>query len=283
MTDVRSQLGKRTLVMGILNVTPDSFSDGGRFLQYTSALEHGRRLIAEGADILDIGGESTRPGAAPVSLADELRRVVPVIHALRQKFPTIPISIDTCKAAIAEAALAAGASIVNEISALRFDPQMVEVIARARVPVVLMHMQGEPRTMQQNPTYVDVVAEIKEFLRERIAFAQAHGIEQIIVDPGIGFGKRVEHNIEILRRLAELKELGCPILMGTSRKFFIGRLGTPHAEPLPISERLAGTIASNVVAVLNGAQIVRVHDVAAMKKALAITDAVRYGLEPLPT
>jgi dihydropteroate synthase len=172
--------------------------------------------------------------------------------------------------------LEAGANIVNDISALRFDPRMVTVVARARVPVVIMHMLGEPRTMQQNPVYTDVVREIKEFLAERIAFARAHGIERILIDPGIGFGKTVEHNVEILRRLGELRGLGCPLLIGTSRKSFIGRLGSMTAEPLPIHERLEGTIASTVIAVLNGAQIVRVHDVAPMKRALAIVDAVRY-------
>jgi dihydropteroate synthase len=275
MTDVLSALGKRTLVMGILNVTPDSFSDGGQFFALEQAVEHARRLIAEGADILDIGGESSRPGAQPVPEEEELRRVIPVIRALRKE-SAVPISIDTYKAAVAEAALEAGADIVNDISALRFDPQMMKVVAQACVPVVLMHMQGEPRTMQQNPVYTDVVREIKEFLAERIAFARAHGIERILIDPGIGFGKTVEHNIEILRRLGELRGLGCPLLIGTSRKSFIGRLGSTTAEPLPIHERLEGTIASTVIAVLNGAQIVRVHDVAPMKRALAIVDAVRY-------
>ncbi|MCI2430591.1 dihydropteroate synthase [Candidatus Acetothermia bacterium] len=279
MTDVLSELGKRTLVMGILNVTPDSFSDGGRFYSLPEALAHARRLIAEGADIIDIGGESTRPGAQPVSSDEELRRVVPVVRAVHQEFPHIPISIDTCKATVAEAALEAGATILNEISALRFDLQMAKVAAQARVPVVLMHMKGEPRTMQQNPIYSDVVTEIKEFLRERMAFARAQGIEQIWLDPGIGFGKRVAHNIEILRGLGELRELSCPILIGTSRKFFVGRLGATRSEPLPVTERLEGTIASNIIAVLNGAQIVRVHDVASMKRALAIADAVRYGWE----
>lgn len=280
MTDVLSDLGRRTLVMGILNVTPDSFSDGGRFFSLESAVAHARQLIREGADIIDVGGESTRPGAEPVPAEEELRRVLPVIRAIRKEF-SVPISIDTYKAIVAEAALAAGANIVNDISALRFDPQMVEVVAHARVPVVLMHMLGTPQTMQQNPVYTDVVREIKEFLGERIAFARAHGIREIIIDPGIGFGKTVAHNVEILRRLSELKDLGCPILIGTSRKSFIGKLGGTEENPLPISERLEGTIASNVIAVLHGAQIVRVHDVAAMKRALAIVDAVCYaGREP---
>jgi dihydropteroate synthase len=275
MTDVLSALGKRTLVMGILNVTPDSFSDGGQFFALERAVEHARRLIAEGADILDIGGESSRPGAQPVPEEEELRRVVPVIRAIRTE-SAVPISIDTYKAAVAEAALEAGANIVNDISALRFDPQMVTAVAHARVPVVLMHMLGEPRTMQQNPVYTDVVREIKEFLAERIVFARAHGIERILIDPGIGFGKTVAHNVEIIRRLSELKELHCPLLIGTSRKSFIGRLCGTDESPLPPSERLEGTIASTMIAVWNGAQIVRVHDVAPMKRALAIVDAVRY-------
>ncbi len=277
MTDVLSALGRRTLVMGILNVTPDSFSDGGQFFSLESALERARQLIREGADILDIGGESSRPGAQPVPAEEELRRVIPVIRAIRAE-SNVPISVDTYKASVAEAALEAGANMVNDISALRFDPQMVSVVARARVPVVLMHMQGEPRTMQQNPVYTDVVREIKEFLAERIAFAVACGVkrERILIDPGIGFGKTVAHNIEILRRLGELTELHCPIVIGTSRKSFIGWLGGTGAEPLPVDKRLEGTIASNVIAVLNGAQVVRVHDVAPLKRALAIVDAVRY-------
>jgi len=275
MTDVLSALGKRTLVMGILNVTPDSFSDGGQFFSLESAAERARQLIAEGADILDIGGESSRPGAQPVSEEEELRRVVPVIRAIRNE-SSVHISVDTYKASVAEAALEAGANIINDISALRFDPQMVQVVAHARVPIVLMHMLGDPRTMQQNPVYTDVVRDIKEFLAERVAFAREHGIEKIIIDPGIGFGKTVAHNVEILRRLSELTELQCPILIGTSRKSFVGRLGSTTSEPLPIDKRLEGTIASTVIAVLNGAQIVRVHDVAPMKRALAIVDAMRY-------
>lgn len=280
MTDVLAHVGKRTLIMGILNVTPDSFSDGGRFFEVARALEQARRLVAEGADIIDIGGESTRPGAQAVSGEEELRRVVPVIQAIRREL-SVPISIDTYKAKVAEAALSVGANMVNDISALRFDGQMADLVAHAGVPVILMHMQGEPRTMQANPVYRDVVGDIKEFFAERIKCSLTHGIakQHILIDPGIGFGKRVEHNIEILRRLGEFQELGCPLVIGTSRKFFIGRLGRSHAEPLPVHERLEGTIASNAIAVLHGAQVVRVHDVGAMKKALAIIDAVRYGLE----
>jgi dihydropteroate synthase len=280
MTDVLAHAGKRTLIMGILNVTPDSFSDGGVFFEGARALEQARRLVAEGADIIDIGGESTRPGAQAVSAEEELRRVVPVIRAIRREL-SVPISIDTYKAKVAEAALSVGANMVNDISALRFDGQMADLVARAGVPVILMHMQGEPRTMQANPVYGDVVEDIKEFFAERIEFSLTHGIakQHILIDPGIGFGKRVEHNIEILRRLGEFQKFDCPLVIGTSRKFFIGRLGRPHAEPLPVHERLEGTIASNAIAVLHGAQVVRVHDVGAMKKALAIIDAVRYGLE----
>lgn len=264
--------------MGIVNVTPDSFSDGGCFFEFEKALEQARQLAREGADILDIGGESTRPGAEPVPLEEELRRVIPVIRVIRQEC-SVPISIDTYKSKVAEAALAAGANIVNDISALRFDGKMADLVAEARVPVVLMHMLGEPKTMQTNPVYRDVVFEIKEFLRARMEFAQSRGVdrEKIIIDPGIGFGKRVEHNLEILRRLSQFQELGCPILIGTSRKSFLGWLGGSGAEPLPVNERFEGTIASNVIAVLNGAQIVRVHEVAPIKKALVIADAVRYG------
>jgi dihydropteroate synthase len=273
MTDVLKELRHRTLVMGILNVTPDSFSDGGLYLKPEQAVARARELIREGADILDIGGESTRPGAESVSCDEELRRVIPVIQGIRQESP-IPISIDTYKSEVAEAALQAGAQIINDISALRFDERMKPLAAEARVPVILMHMQGEPRTMQQNPVYCDVMGEIIRFLRERLEVAVQAGIDEqkIWVDPGIGFGKRVEHNLEILRRLRELEILQKPIVVGTSRKFFLGALeGDP---PLPPPDRLEGTIASNVIAVMHGAQIVRVHDVKAMKRALRIVDAV---------
>jgi dihydropteroate synthase len=273
MTDVLSKIGHQTLVMGILNVTPDSFSDGGRFFDTEKAAEHAQRLIREGADILDIGGESTRPGSDPITLKEELRRVIPVIKRVRQ-MSKIPISIDTYRAETAEAALSAGADIINDISALRFDPRMKGLAARAKVPIILMHMLGEPKTMQQNPIYHDVMGDIIQFLRERIDTAVRAGIDeqQIWVDPGIGFGKKIEHNIEILRRLRELKILQKPILLGTSRKFFLGALAGDPA--LPPHDRLEGTIASNVISVLNGADIVRVHDVRAMKRALRITDAV---------
>ncbi len=273
-TEILKQLGSRTLIMGILNVTPDSFSDGGRYLGLESAVAHARRMSEEGADLIDIGGESTRPGADPVPLEEELKRVIPVLKAVRAELPHLCISIDTYKARVAEEAIAAGADMINDISALRFDPSMAQVAAEADVPVVLMHMLGTPKTMQHNPTYQDVVAEIVEFLRERIAWAVEHGIseENIIVDPGIGFGKRPEHNTEILRRLTELKVLRRPILLGTSRKSFLGAL-----TRRPVEKRLEETIASVVVGVLHGADIVRVHDVEAVKYALRVADAIQYA------
>lgn len=261
--------------MGILNVTPDSFSDGGLYLSVEAAVAHAKRLAEEGADILDIGGESTRPGAEPVPLEEELKRVIPVVQAVRGELPEICISVDTYKARVAEEALAAGADMINDVSALRFDPHMAEVVAQAGAPVVLMHMLGTPKTMQQNPTYRDVVAEIVDFLRERIIYAIGQGISEgnIIVDPGIGFGKRPEHNLEILRRLSEFKVLGRPILLGTSRKSFLGAL-----TKRPVEKRLEETISSVVIGTLQGADIVRVHDIGPIKQALMVADAIRYHL-----
>lgn len=269
------QLGSRTLIMGVLNVTPDSFSDGGRYTSVEAAAAHASRLAEEGADIIDIGGESTRPGADPVSLEEELRRVIPVVEAVRAELPEICISVDTYKAKVAEEALRAGADMINDVSALRFDPDMVRVAAEAGAPIVLMHMLGTPKTMQQDPTYDDVVGEISAFLGERISWAVSQGIERerIIIDPGIGFGKRPEHNTEILRRLGELKALGRPILLGTSRKSFLGAL-----TKRPVEERLEETIASVVIGALHGADIVRVHDVGAVKYALTVADAIRRTL-----
>lgn len=271
--DILNALGQRTLIMGILNVTPDSFADGGRFFKLTDAVTHAKQMAADGADLIDIGGESTRPGAEPVPVDEELRRVIPVIKAIRQELD-IPISIDAYKAEVAEQALEAGANLVNDISALRFDEQMKEVVAKYKVPVVLMHMRGTPKTMQQNPTYKDVVKEIMAFLRERIEAAASAGIarENIIVDPGIGFGKLGWHNLEILRRLAEFRALGCPILVGTSRKAFIGQILKTE-----VSERLEGTIASVIISVMHGADIVRVHDVKEVKRAVEIADAIKYS------
>jgi dihydropteroate synthase len=260
-------------VMGIVNVTPDSFSDGGEFLDPQRAIAHGRELAAEGADILDIGGESTRPGAEGVTAEEELARVGPVVDALSDDDGP-SVSIDTSKLAVAEAALSAGATMVNDVTALRGDPELAGLCAERRCEVVLMHMLGEPRTMQENPVYEDVVDDVKAFLAERIEFAISQGIEKerIWIDPGIGFGKNVEHNLELHRRLGELTDLGRPIAFGSSRKSFIGKL--TGAE---VDRRLGGTIASNVIAYANGASMLRVHDVAPIRQALSVVDAI---LEP---
>ena len=258
----------RFRVMGVVNVTPDSFSDGGEFLDPAAAIAHGRRLAAEGADILDIGGESTRPGAAPVDADEELRRVLPVIEALADD--DAQISIDTTKVEVASRAIDAGASIVNDVSAFRFAPELAGVVADAGAECCLMHMLGEPRTMQDDPRYDDVVADVKAFLEERMAFATAAGVreERIWLDPGIGFGKTLEHNLELLRRLDEIVALGRPVVVGTSRKSFLGRLtGRPEKERLP------GTIATNVLALERGARVFRVHDVAEVVEALTVTAA----------
>jgi dihydropteroate synthase len=263
----------RPLVMGILNVTPDSFSDGGKFQTFESAKDRALQIRDEGADILDIGGESTRPGSSPVTPTEEIRRVIPVIEAVRPEL-RIPISVDTTSAATARAALDAGADIVNDISALRFDPEMAQVVAEHKVPVVLMHMLGSPKDMQVSPNYVDCIKEIMDFFRERIDFAVNQGIDRskIIIDPGIGFGKRLSDNIEILTNLSEFTKLGLPILIGTSRKSFIGMLSGLDNEA---SERIGGSIGSMVAAVLNGANIVRVHDVKESVEALKVVAAVR--------
>jgi dihydropteroate synthase len=261
------------LVMGILNVTPDSFSDGGKFLSADKAIAHALELQQQGADMIDIGGESTRPGAAPVTLEEELARVIPVIQALRKK-SSIPISIDTYKAEVARQAVAAGADIINDVSAFRFDPDMVVVAARGGVPVILMHMLGKPRDMQVKPEYRDCVREIGEFFEERITSAQAAGIvrEKIILDPGIGFGKRIQDNLDILRRCREFTRFGRPLLVGASRKSFIAQVPGGAGEP---SNRIGGSIAAAIMAVANGASIVRVHDVAATVEALHIWRAIQ--------
>jgi dihydropteroate synthase len=257
------------VIMGVVNVTPDSFSDGGLFLDADAAVEHGRRLAAEGAAILDVGGESTRPGAEPVAEEEELRRVLPVVERLAGGGARI--SIDTTKSAVARAALDAGADIVNDVSALRFDPELAGVIAGSGADCCLMHMLGEPRTMQQDPRYEDVVSEVKAFLEERLAFATAAGIaeERVWLDPGIGFGKTVEHNLELLRRLDEIVAIGRPVAVGTSRKSFLGKLAGGRDE----GERLPGTIATNVLALERGATVFRVHDVAQNADALAVAAA----------
>jgi dihydropteroate synthase len=256
-------------IMGIVNVTPDSFSDGGEFLDPERAIAHGWELVEEGADILDVGGESTRPGARDVDAGEELLRVQPVIEALASG--DTPISIDTSKAVVAETALDAGATMVNDVTALRADPDLPAVCAETGCEVVLMHMLGDPRTMQEDPTYDDVVDDVKAYLAGRIEFAIAQGIEEkrIWIDPGIGFGKTVEHNLELHRRLGELTELGRPIAFGSSRKSFIGKL-----TGAAVDQRLGGTIASNVIAYANGASMLRVHDVGPMRQALTVAEAI---------
>lgn len=266
----------RPLVMGILNLTPDSFSDGGSAPTLDDALRVAQRLVAEGADLIDVGGESSRPGAQPVSEAEERRRVVPVVRAIRQRF-AVPLTVDTVKAAVAAEALGAGADGVNDISALRDDPEMLEVVAQAGCPLVLMHRAGTPQRHYQDFSYDDVVAEVKRFFAERIAFAQAAGIEPgcLILDPGIGFGKRAVHNCQLLHRLNEFSSLGHPLLVGTSRKSFIGKL-----LGVPVEARLPSTIASTLIAVQRGASVVRVHDVAQVRQALMMAHTIERGPWP---
>jgi dihydropteroate synthase len=259
----------RYTLMGVVNVTPDSFSDGGLFLESEAAIEHGLRLADEGAAILDVGGESTRPGAEPVPEQEELERVMPVVEALAGAGRRV--SIDTTKVGVARAALAAGATIVNDVSAFRTSPEMAGLVAGEEAACCLMHMLGEPRTMQVDPHYDDVVGEVKAFLEERLAFAVAEGVpeERVWLDPGIGFGKTVEHNLELLRRLDEIVAIGRPVVVGTSRKSFLGKL----AGGRPEGQRLPGTIATNVMALERGASIFRVHDVAPVADALAVAAA----------
>ncbi len=266
MTDFR--------VMGVINVTPDSFSDGGMYLDAAAAIEHGLELEAAGAAVLDVGGESTRPGADPVGAEVELARVLPVVEGLIAAGSRTQISVDTSKAAVAAACLAAGATLVNDVTALRADPEMAAVVARAGADCCLMHMLGDPRTMQDDPRYGDVVGDVKAFLEERIAFAVSAGVapHRIIIDPGIGFGKTAAHNLELLRRLDELVAVGPPVMIGTSRKSFLGRL-----TGRPVDQRLAGTIATMVLAYERGAQLFRVHDVAPVHDALTVTAATVRG------
>lgn len=256
-------------LMGIVNVTPDSFSDGGLYLDAGAATRHGEELVRDGADLLDVGGESTRPGAEPVGAEEELRRVIPVIEGLAGG--TAEISIDTSKAAVAEAALEAGATIVNDVTALRGDPEIGALCAERGAGLVLMHMRGEPRTMQESPEYEDVVDDVKAFLAERLEAAVGAGVEEerIWLDPGIGFGKALEHNLELLRRLGELRELGRPLVVGASRKSFIAKI-----DGSPVGERLGGTIAASVLAAAEGAAVLRVHDVAEAAQALKLATAV---------
>ena len=266
-------------IMGVLNVTPDSFSDGGEWFDADAAVAHAAEMTADGADILDVGGESTRPYAEPVSEPEELRRVVPVLERVRDLGAAL--SIDTSKRAVAEAALDAGATIVNDVTAFRAEPDIAGLVADRGVECCLMHMLGEPRTMQVDPRYDDVVSDVKAFLEERMAFAIGEGVaeERIWLDPGIGFGKTIDHNLELLRRLDELVALGRPLVIGTSRKSFLGRITGREVA----AERVAGTVATNVLALERGATVFRVHDVRASRDGLLVADATLRGTWPQTT
>jgi len=269
-------LSARTHIMGVLNITPDSFSDGGRYLDPDRAVEYGLRMVEDGADIIDIGGESTRPkgnayglGAETVSVDEELKRTIPVIRELAAR-TTVPISIDTYKASVAARGIEAGAVIVNDISGFGFDDAMASTVGLNKATAVLMHIKGTPATMQTNPVYKDLLGEVKSYLSSAVTRAKDAGVLQVVVDPGIGFGKTVSHNLELIKRLSEFNDLGCPILIGPSRKSFLGAI-----LDLPVEERLEGTLAACVVSILNGAHIIRVHDVKAAKRAATIADAIR--------
>jgi dihydropteroate synthase len=269
------KLGKQTLLMGVLNVTPDSFSDGGLFLDREKAIAQGLKMVEEGADLIDIGGESTKPGSKPLGLEEELRRVIPVIEALVKEVD-VPISIDTYKSTVAKKAIEAGAKMINDISGLNFDPDLAQVAAKEDVPLVLMHIRGTPETMQKDVHYESLFSEILQYLRESIQRAESAGLDpgQIIIDPGIGFGKTLEDNLLIIKNLQEFRILGKPILLGTSRKTFIGKI--LHAE---VTERLEGTLSSIAIGVLNGAHIIRCHDVLQAKRVIAVADAIRLAGE----
>jgi dihydropteroate synthase len=270
--DHEVEVGRRTLLMGVVNVTPDSFSDGGSFLDPNAAIEHGLRLVADGADILDVGGESTRPGSDPVPADEEAGRVIPVVGALVER-TAVPISVDTRKAAVARGALGAGAAIVNDVTA-GADPEMFAVVRDAGAGLVLMHMKGEPKTMQDEPTYHDVVAEVRGFLGARVDAAVAAGIGRgrLSIDPGIGFGKTLEHNLALLRDLARLRDLGVPVLVGPSRKRFIGALTGAEAD-----DRLEGTAGAVAWCAAQRADVVRVHDVREMSRVVRVVDAIVRG------
>jgi dihydropteroate synthase len=267
-------LGKKTLLMGVLNVTPDSFSDGGLFLEREKAVARGLKMVEEGADLIDVGGESTRPGSKPLPLEEELRRILPVIESLARK-TDVPISIDTYKSPVAKEAIRAGAALINDISGLHFDPDLAGVAAKEKVPLILMHIRGTPETMQTDIHYDSLLSEILQSLKESIQKAERAGVDpdQVIIDPGIGFGKTSEHNLLILKHLSEFRVLGKPLLLGTSRKSFIGKI----LDAEDVSERLEGTLASIAIGVLNGAHIVRCHDVREAKKAIAVADAIRLA------
>lgn len=269
----RLELGRRTLVMGILNVTPDSFADGGRHFSRDRAIEHGLAMAGDGADIIDVGGESTRPFSEPVPPEQEMERVLPVIEALSRELD-VPISIDTTKAEVARAAVSAGASMLNDVSALRFDPDMAATAAESGVPVVLMHMKGKPRDMQEAPQYTDLIGEILSFLKEAIQRAVAAGVkrEQILIDPGIGFGKTFDHNLQIIRELDRFSALGRPLVLGCSRKAFIGNILGKDPD-----DRDAGTLGAVSAGVMKGAHVVRVHNVPMAVDAVRVVDAVKRG------
>ena len=260
------------LLMGILNVTPDSFSDGGKFLSPEMAIAQAETMVEEGASLLDIGGESTRPGATPVSVEEEIARVIPLVELLAQRLPRIPLSIDTTKAEVARQALEEGASLINDISALRDDSEMVKVLKEHQVSVILMHRQGTPQTMQANPNYRDVTQEVFTFLQERLEWALGQGLvlPNILLDPGIGFGKTTEHNIDLLKNLKVFHALNCPLVLGTSRKSFLGKLLSSETDPVPVSERNEASLATHLWAADQGVQILRVHDVGHTARGLKI-------------
>ena len=257
--------------MGILNITPDSFSDGGRFTRVDIAVDHALKMLDDGADIIDIGGESTRPGSLPVSEHEECERIIPVINSIKKINSDITVSVDTYKASVARKAIEAGADIINDISGLTFDPDMLPLLSGKDIPVVIMHIKGKPKTMQKNPSYNDLIKDVRSFLRHQSKIAEKSGIKnnQIILDPGIGFGKTFDHNFTLLRRLDEICSLGYPVMIGPSRKAFIG-----DALDLPPNERLEGTLATVVAGIMNGAKIVRVHDVKEVNRAVKITEKI---------
>lgn len=266
------EFGKKTFCMGILNITPDSFSDGGKYLDSKIALEKALELEKDGADIIDIGGESSRPGADTISVKEELDRVMPVLKELVKRVK-IPISIDTYKTEVAKEVLEAGADIINDITGLHNNEQLAKLVAKYDAGIIIMHMLGTPKTMQANPEYKDLIGDIITYFKKSIDIAKANGIseDKIIIDPGIGFGKTIEHNLEIIRKLSAFKKIGRPVLIGTSRKAFIGNILN-----LPVNERLEGTAASVAISIMNGADIVRVHDVQKMQRIIKMADAIKY-------
>ena len=263
---------RKTLVMGIINVTPDSFSDGGKYVKIKNAINHAKKMVDDGADIIDVGGESTRPGAKEVSSSEELRRVIPVVESIRLNFPDILISIDTTKSVVAHKAIKAGADIINDVSGLNSDIEMVGVVANLKVPIIIMHMKGNPKNMQINPKYKNLIGEITSFFEKKIKIATELGINRnlIIIDPGIGFGKTINHNFEIISKLKEFSKLNLPIMIGPSRKSFIGK-----TLNLPVKSLIEGTSATITASILNGANIVRVHDVLEMKRVVEISEKIR--------